>query len=167
MKSRFRFWSRSGTGVAETFLRVSGSGFSVHLWPMGAIPLRPEHRFHLETVFVSPKTVSVCSRNTYFGKSEGIMLQWRICFIFFKSFSYFISIIIRSFVLVSDYSLPWLRMLFAVHLARSRRIRNSDGKFFCLLGYVCSLSCTLCDHGKSEITRKLENVDFPGKLTNI
>ena len=27
--------------------------------------------------------------------------------------------------------------------------------------------CTLCDHGKLETTRKLENVDFPGKLTKI
>ena len=34
--------------------------------------------------FVSSKTVSVCSRNTHFDKSEGIMLQWRICFIFLK-----------------------------------------------------------------------------------
>ena len=42
----------------------------MHLWPVGAIPLLPECRFHLEIVFVSPKTVSVCSRNTHFGKSE-------------------------------------------------------------------------------------------------
>ena len=27
--------------------------------------------------------------------------------------------------------------------------------------------CTLCDHDKSETMRKLENVDFPGKLTKI
>ena len=167
MKSRFRFWSRSGTGVAETFLRVSGSGFSVHLWAVGAVPLRPERRFHWEIVFVSPKTISVCSRNTHFGKFEGIMLQWRICF--FLNLSYFISFIIRYFfVLVLDCCLPWLRMLFAVHLARSRRIKNSERKFFfCLLSNICSLSCTLCDHGKSQTTRKLENVDFLGKLTKI
>ena len=30
----------------RNFERVSGSGFSVHFWPMGAIPLCPEHRFH-------------------------------------------------------------------------------------------------------------------------
>ena len=131
MKSRFRFWSRSGTGVAETFLRVSGSGFSVHLWPVGAVPLRPERRFHLEIVFVSPKTVSVCSRNTHFGKSEGIMLQWRFCFFLISHI--FISLLLDHFVLVSDCCLPWLRMLFAVHLARSRRIRNSEGKFLFFL----------------------------------
>ena len=82
--------------LPKLFLRVSGSRFSMHLWPVGAIPLRPERRFHLEIVFVSPKTVSVCSRNTHFRKSEGIMLQWRICF-FFKSLIFY-QFIIRSFM---------------------------------------------------------------------
>ena len=111
MKSRFRFWSRSGTGVAETFLRVSGSGFSVHLWPVGAVPLRPERRFHLEIVFVSPKTVSVCSRNTHFGKSEGIMLQWRFCF----NLSYIYQFVIRFFC----FSLGLLPSLAAYALCRA------------------------------------------------
>ena len=75
MKSLFCFLSRSGTGVAETLKGFLVFGFSMHFLPMGAVPLRPEHRFHLEIVFVSPKTISVCSRNTHFGKSEGIMLQ--------------------------------------------------------------------------------------------
>ena len=42
----------------------------MHLWPMGAVPLHLEHRFHWEIVFVSLKTISVCSRNTHFDKSE-------------------------------------------------------------------------------------------------
>ena len=67
----------------RNFEMVSGSGIFVHLWPMGAIPLHLEHRFHWEIVFLSSKTISFCSRNTHFGKSEGIMLQWHICFIYF------------------------------------------------------------------------------------
>ena len=58
----------------RNFERVFGSRFSVHLWHVGAIPLRLECRFHWEIVFVSSKIVSGCSRNTNFGKSEGIML---------------------------------------------------------------------------------------------
>ena len=166
MKSRFRFWSRSGTGVAETFLRVSGSGFSVHLQPVGVVPLRPERRFHLEIVFVSPKTVSVCSRNTHFGKSEGIMLQWRFCFFYL---SYIYQFVIRSFC----FSLGLLPSLAAYAFFRAPCVIAANQKqwgkvfFSCLLGYVCSLPCTLCDYGKSEIARKLENVDFSGKLTKI
>ena len=60
---------------SRNFERVSDSGIFVHLWPMGGVPLRSEYRFHLEIVFVSSKTVSICSRNTNFNKSEGIMLQ--------------------------------------------------------------------------------------------
>ena len=82
MKSHFQFFSRSGTGVAETLKGFLVIDFFVYLSPMGAVPLHPEQRFHWEIVFVSPKTVSVspkivsvCSRNTYFGKSKGIMLQ--------------------------------------------------------------------------------------------
>ena len=71
-----KIWNRCW----RNFERVSVSRFYVHLWPMGAIPLHLEHRFHWEIVFVSSKIVSVCSRNTHFGKSEGIMLQWRIWF---------------------------------------------------------------------------------------
>ena len=152
MKSRFRFWSRSKTGVAETFLMVSGSRFSVYLWLVGAVPLCPERRFHLETVFVSSKTVSVCSRNTHFGKSEGIMLQWRFCFFLI---SHILSVLLLDlycfslglFRSLAAYALcrapcaiaanqkQWgkvfflssrLRMLFAVHLVRSRQIRNSE-----------------------------------------
>ena len=65
-----KIWNR----CCQNFERVSGSGFSVHLWPVGAIPLHPECCLHLEIVFVSSKNVSVCSRNTHFDKSEGIML---------------------------------------------------------------------------------------------
>ena len=156
MKSRFRFWSRSGTGVAETFLRVSGSGFFVHLWAVGAVPLRPERRFHLEIVFVSSKTIYVWSRNTHFGKSEGIMLQWRFCFL--KSLIFY-QFIIRSFCFslgllpsLAAYALCHapcaittnqkqkgkvfflscrLRMLFAVHLVRSCQIRNNEKTWKC------------------------------------
>ena len=66
-----KIWNR----CYRNFERVSGSRFSVHFCLVGAIPLHPEFRFHLETVFILPKTVSVCSRNTHFDKSEGIMLQ--------------------------------------------------------------------------------------------
>ena len=74
-----KIWNR----CCRKFERVFGFGFSMHLWHVGAVPLRPECRFHWKIVFFLPKTVSVCSRNTHFDKSEGIMLQWRICFIFF------------------------------------------------------------------------------------
>ena len=57
------------------FEMVSGSGFFVHLYLMGVVSLRLNRRFHWKIVFVSSKTISVCSRNTHFGKSEGIMLQ--------------------------------------------------------------------------------------------
>ena len=94
----------------------------------GSYSIASKVSFPLEIVFVSLKTISICSRNTHFSKSEGIMLQWQI---FKKNISYLISFIIRSFfVLVLECYLPWLRMLFAVHLAWSRRIRNSTGKFF-------------------------------------
>ena len=73
-----KIWNR----CYRNFERVSSSRFSIHFWPLGAIPLRPEHHFHWEIVFVSPKTVFIWSRNTHFNKSEGIMLQWRICFFF-------------------------------------------------------------------------------------
>ena len=66
-----KIWNR----CCRNFERVSGSGFTVNLWPVGAVPLRPECRFHWEIVFVSPKTISVCSRNTHFDKSKGIILQ--------------------------------------------------------------------------------------------
>ena len=112
------------------FERVYGSGVSVHLWPVEVVPLHLELRFHLEIVFVSSKTFFVWSRNTNFGKSEGIMLQWRICLIFFLNLSYFINFIIRSLLFVSDCCLPWLRMLFAMHLVRSRQFRNNKEKFF-------------------------------------
>ena len=72
-----KIWNR----CCQNFERVSGFGFSMYLWPMGDIPLHLKHRFHWEIVFISSKTVSVCSRNTHFGKSEGIMLQWWICFL--------------------------------------------------------------------------------------
>ena len=96
------------------------------------------------------------------------MLQWRICLNFFLNLSYFINFIIRSLLFVSDCCLPWLHMLFAVHLVRSWWIRNIKGNFFsCLLGYMCSFPCTLCDHDKSETMRKLEKKEFYGKLTKI
>ena len=66
-----KIWIR----CCRNFERVYGSRFSMHFLPVGVVTLRPERRFHWEIVFVSPKTVSVCSRNTHFGKSEGIMLQ--------------------------------------------------------------------------------------------
>ena len=66
-----KIWNR----CYRNFERVSSYGFSVHLWPMGDIPLCPECRFHWEIVFVSPKAVFGCSRNTNFGKSKGIMLH--------------------------------------------------------------------------------------------
>ena len=65
-------WNR----CCRNFERVSGSRFFVHFFPMGVVPLHPEHLFHWEIVFFSPKTISIGSRNTHFGKSEGIMLQW-------------------------------------------------------------------------------------------
>ena len=71
-----KIWNR----CCWNFERVSSSRVSMHLWPMGSISLHPGHCFHWEIVFVSLKIVSVCSRNTHFGKYEGIMLQWRICF---------------------------------------------------------------------------------------
>ena len=80
-----KIWNR----CCWNFERVSGSRFFVHLWPVGAIPLHLENRFHLEIVFVSSKTIFVCSINTSFAKSEGIMLQWQICFIFFKSLIFY------------------------------------------------------------------------------
>ena len=83
-----KIWNR----CCRNFERVSGYGFFVHFLPMGAVPLCLEHHFHWKIVFVSPKTISVCSRNTNFGKSEGIMLQWRICF--FKSLIFYQFIII-------------------------------------------------------------------------
>ena len=90
-----KIWNR----CCQKFERVSGSRFSVHLWPMEVVPLRSERHLYWEIVWVSSKIVSVssktvfvCSRNTHFGKSEGIMLQWRICFIFFINLSYFISL---------------------------------------------------------------------------
>ena len=67
----------------RNFKRVFGSVLFLHFWPMGAVPLHLERCSHREIVFVSSKTVSVCSRNTHFDKSEGIMLQWWICFIYF------------------------------------------------------------------------------------
>ena len=76
-----KIWNR----CCQNFERVSGPGFSMHLWPMGAVPLHLGHRLQWEIVFVSSKTVFVCSRNTHFGKSEGIMLQWWTCFIFLIS----------------------------------------------------------------------------------
>ena len=53
---------------------VYGYGFSVHLCPLGAVPLHSEHHLHWEIVFISLKTVFSCSRNTHFDKSKGIML---------------------------------------------------------------------------------------------
>ena len=66
-----KIWNR----CCRKFEKVSSSIFFVHLWPMGAITLCLKHCFHYEIVFVSSKTVSVCSRNTHFDKFEGIMLQ--------------------------------------------------------------------------------------------
>ena len=66
-----KIWNR----CCQNFEKVSGFRFYVHLWPVEVVPLHPKHRFHWEIVFVSPKTISNCSRNTHFGKSEGIMLQ--------------------------------------------------------------------------------------------
>ena len=66
-----KIWIR----CCRNFERVSGFRVYVHLWPMGAVPLRSECHFQWEIVFVSSKTVSGCSRNTNFTKSEGIMLQ--------------------------------------------------------------------------------------------
>ena len=62
-----KIWNR----CCQNFERVSGSRFFVHLWPMGAVALRPERHFHWEIVFVSLKIVSVCSRNTHFDEFEG------------------------------------------------------------------------------------------------
>ena len=66
-----KLWNR----CCQKFEMVSGHEFSMHLWTMGAFPLHLEYRFHWEIVFVSSKIVSICSKNTHFGKSEGIMLQ--------------------------------------------------------------------------------------------
>ena len=66
-----KIWNR----CCRNFERVFGSIFSMHFWPMEVVPLHPEHHLHLEIVFISPKTIFVCSRNTNFNKSEGIMLQ--------------------------------------------------------------------------------------------
>ena len=86
-----KIWNR----CCRNFERFFGSGFSMHLWPMGGVPLRLEHHFYWEIVFISSKTIFVWSRKTHFEKYEGIILQWRTCFIFFN-LSYFISFIIRS-----------------------------------------------------------------------
>ena len=48
-----KIWNR----CCRKFERVFVSGFSVHFWPVGAIPLHPERRFHWEIVFVSLKTI--------------------------------------------------------------------------------------------------------------
>ena len=85
-----KVWNR----CCRNFERVFGLGFSMNLWHVRAIPLRPEHLFYWKIVFFSPKTVSVCSRNTHFGKCEGIMLQWQI---FFLNLSYFISLLLDIF----------------------------------------------------------------------
>ena len=106
-----KIWNR----CCRNFERVFGSRFFVHFWPMGAASLHPENRFYWEIVFVSPKTISVCSRNTHFGKSEGIMLQWRICFIFFLNLSYFISL----FLYLLFFSLRLLFSLTAYALCRA------------------------------------------------
>ena len=37
-----KIWNR----CCRNFERVSGSEVSVHLWPMGAVPLHPERCFH-------------------------------------------------------------------------------------------------------------------------
>ena len=57
------------------FERVSGFGFSMDLCPVEVVPFSSERRFHWEIIFISSKTIFVCSRNTHFDKSEGIMLQ--------------------------------------------------------------------------------------------
>ena len=41
-----KIWNR----CCRNFERVSGSGVSMHLWPVGAVPLRLEHRFQWEIV---------------------------------------------------------------------------------------------------------------------
>ena len=141
---------------------VSSSGVSMHLCPVGAIPLHLECHFHWEIVFI-------WSRNTHFGKFEGIMLQWRICFIFLK-ISHILSVLLLDIYCFSLKMLPSLAAYALFHAPCVIAVNQKQkGKVFfsCLLGYVCSLPCTLCDHGKSETMRKLENVDFPGRLTKI
>ena len=73
-----KIWNR----CCWNFERVFGSGFSMNLWLVGGVPLCFEHCFHLEIVFISLKTIYVFSINTHFSRSEGIMLQWQVCFIF-------------------------------------------------------------------------------------
>ena len=96
------FWNR----CCWNFERVFGSIFFVHLFPMGSIPLCSKHRFHWEIFFVSSKTVFVCSKNTHFNKSEGMMLHWQICFIFL--ISHILSVLLLDLYCFSLVLLPSL-----------------------------------------------------------
>ena len=60
-----KIWNR----CCRNFGRFFGFVFSMHLWPMEAIPLHLEHCFHWEIVFISQKIISVCSINIHFDKS--------------------------------------------------------------------------------------------------
>ena len=104
----------------------------MHLWPVGAVPLRPERRFHWEIVFVSPKTIFVCSRNTNFSKSEGIKNSKGK--FFFLVFSVTYALCRAPCAIAANqkqkgkvfFLSSRLRMLFFVHLVRSRQIRNNE-----------------------------------------
>ena len=111
---------------------------------------------HKCTKNLEPKTISIWSRNTNFGKSKGIMLQWQICLNLFLNLLYFISFIIRSLLFESrTIAFPsCICSLLCTLRDCSESERASESFFSCLLGYVCSLPCTFCDHGKSETTRK-------------
>ena len=81
--------------------------------------------------------------------------------LFFLNLSYLISFIIRIFflVLISNCCLPWLRMLFAVHLAQSRRIKNRKGKFFFLVFSatyaLCHAPCAITENHKQRENLKM------------
>ena len=72
--------------------RVFGFGFSVHLWPVGAVPLRPKRRFHWEIFF--------CFTENRFRLLQKHPFQqiWRYNFtvtdLFFLNISYFISLLL-------------------------------------------------------------------------
>jgi hypothetical protein len=92
-------------------------------------------------------------------KSEGIKLEYALFKILQRYYFSFISVFCFLFPGCCSFRSTYV---FSLHPVKHRQTRNNARKGFHVC--ICSLSCTLCDLGKSEIK---ENLHFSSKLTEI